>query len=285
MGMTRGLLLLALLLTAGCGERASTPQAAGDDLLQTAGVVTVLDDGDGPELCLGGVAESLPPQCGGPALVGWDWADHEGDFEEVRGTRWGDFQVVGTYDGAQLTVTEVVAGEDVEPAPPEPDGPGWTTPCEDMQVVDPTRLGYEDFEAATSAASRLASVAWVRVDSSADERSPEEIDQDLVEGEDGVPRWAIDVRVTDDLAGAEAAVREHWGGRLCVTEAERTRAELRRIQRAVSGLPDHLSSGTDLDRVELQVVHDEGGALQDELDAEYGEGVVRVSSALVSVQE
>ena len=156
--MNRGLLLLALLLTAGCGERTSTPQAAGDDLLQTAGVVTVLDDGDGPELCLGGVAESLPPQCGGPALVGWDWSDHEGDFEEVRGTRWGDFQVVGTYDGEQLTVIEVVAGEDVEPGPSEPEGPGWTTPCEDMTVVDPTRLGYEDFEAATSAAGRLASV-------------------------------------------------------------------------------------------------------------------------------
>lgn len=283
--MGRGLLLLALLLTAGCGERTSTSQAADDDLLQTAGAVTVLDDGDGPELCLGGVAESLPPQCGGPALVGWDWTEHEGDFEEVRGTRWGDFQVVGTYDGSQLTVTEVVAGEDVVRGPEEPEGPGWTTPCEDMAVVDPTRLGYEDFEAAMSAASRLASVAWVRVDSSADERSPEEIDQDLVDGEDQVPLWAIDVRVTDDLAGAEAAVREHWGGRLCVTEAERTRAELRRIQRAVSGLPDHLSSGTDLDHVELQVVHDEGGALQDELDAAYGEGVVRVSSALVSLQE
>jgi hypothetical protein len=39
-------------------------------------VATVLQEGDGPpELCLGGVAESFPPQCGGPEIAGWDWED------------------------------------------------------------------------------------------------------------------------------------------------------------------------------------------------------------------
>lgn len=282
MGMRPGIVLVAggLLLT-GCGAEVATDRTATSELLMTPGTVTVLDDGGGAELCLGGVAESLPPQCGGPAIPNWEWADHQGEFEEVRGVRWGDFHVVGTYDGERFTTTDAVAAADFQAPPPEPEEPGWTMPCDDMAVVDPSRLGHEDFEAATAAAGRLDTVAWVRVDSSADERSPEEIDQALVEGEDEVPLWAIDVRVTDDLAGAEATVREHWGGRLCVTQAERTEAELRRIQRAVSDLPDHLSSGTGLDHVELHVVHDAGGALQQEMDATYGEGVVRVSSALV----
>jgi len=51
------------------------------------GVGTVLDDGDGPELRLGGVAESLPPQCGGTKVLGWDWADIE-DQESLAGTTW-----------------------------------------------------------------------------------------------------------------------------------------------------------------------------------------------------
>ena len=37
------------------------------------------------------------------------WADHDGDFEDIRGTRWGDFHVVGTYDGTTFTVEQVTA--------------------------------------------------------------------------------------------------------------------------------------------------------------------------------
>ena len=36
------------------------------------------------ELCLGPIAESCPPQCGGPALVGWDWADRAGRASRSR---------------------------------------------------------------------------------------------------------------------------------------------------------------------------------------------------------
>ena len=56
------------------------PAAPGEVTLGYA--ATVIDAGSGAELCLGGVDESLPPQCDGPPLVGWDWADHDGDFEE-----------------------------------------------------------------------------------------------------------------------------------------------------------------------------------------------------------
>ena len=108
--------LLLALVAAGCGS--GDPGSAGGDsepppvmnlavdpaqLLEGSG--TVLDDGSGPQLCLGGVAESLPPQCGGIPLVGWDWGAVEGE-ESAAGTTWGDFQVVGTYDGEVFTVTD-----------------------------------------------------------------------------------------------------------------------------------------------------------------------------------
>ncbi|GAA4764916.1 hypothetical protein [Microbacterium gilvum] len=78
---------------------ATTPTA-----FDTATPLTVIDDGDGAVLCTGGVAESLPPSCSGPLLVGWDWSSLEGDFEEASGVRWGDFVVAGVYDPQEETI-------------------------------------------------------------------------------------------------------------------------------------------------------------------------------------
>jgi len=94
-------LLILAVLSAGCGGATTAPPFTdcsstplplppGDppaDADWLVGVGTVLDDGDGPELCLGGVAESLPPQCGGPKVVGWDWADVEAQGS-LAGTTW-----------------------------------------------------------------------------------------------------------------------------------------------------------------------------------------------------
>lgn len=66
---------------------------------------TVLDDGDGAELCLGAVAESAPPQCAGIPLVGWTWDGLDG-AETMSGTTWGSYAVQGTYDGDSFSVTE-----------------------------------------------------------------------------------------------------------------------------------------------------------------------------------
>lgn len=55
---------------------------------------TIIDSGAGPELCLGGVAESLPPQCSGPVIDGLDMS---GWSEEAQGVRWGDRRVVVTW--------------------------------------------------------------------------------------------------------------------------------------------------------------------------------------------
>ncbi len=77
---------------------------------------TVMDTGDGPELCLGAIAESYPPQCGGPAVAGWDWQDHAPYAEQQGRVRWGTFAVTGTWDGTTFTVTEAVPGALYDPA-------------------------------------------------------------------------------------------------------------------------------------------------------------------------
>ena len=66
---------------------------------------TVLDAGGEVELCLGPVAESYPPQCGGIPVANWTWDGVDG-AETSGGTTWGAYAVQGTYDGEEFTVTQ-----------------------------------------------------------------------------------------------------------------------------------------------------------------------------------
>jgi hypothetical protein len=91
-----------------------TPSASGP----VSAVATVLQEGDGPpELCLGGVAESLPPQCGGPEIAGWDW--DAVDADSAQGTTWGEYAVEGTWDGETFRLTEAAAAPDEWPVAPD----------------------------------------------------------------------------------------------------------------------------------------------------------------------
>ena len=97
--------------------------AVPDGPVRTRDLVTVMDTGmdtGSPELCLGPVAESYPPQCGGPDLLGWDWADHEGFFEEQGEVRWGSFALTGGWDGAAFTATDAVPAALYDTVSPEP---------------------------------------------------------------------------------------------------------------------------------------------------------------------
>jgi hypothetical protein len=155
--MTRSVALLAVvLLVSACGSETGDP-AAGPSVGATpatpatpAGAVftraTVLESGDqGPQLCLGGVMESYPPQCGGPRLKGWDWAEL-GGFERASGTTWGDYVVIGTYDPSEDTVTldrpAVPAAEYDGPTPMIEEDEPRGTPCDEAeggwQVQDPS---------------------------------------------------------------------------------------------------------------------------------------------------
>lgn len=98
-----------------------TEVPAADGPVHTGGLVTVMDTGS-PEVCLGAVAESYPPQCGGPALLGWDWAAHP--MHEKQGeVTWGSFHLIGTWDGEAFTVTEAVPAALYDQMVPEPSSP------------------------------------------------------------------------------------------------------------------------------------------------------------------
>ena len=113
-------LLTGLSMTA-CGSDGGTTATdpggaapAADVLVRTLAVVTVMDTGS-PELCLGPIAESWPPQCSGPALAGWDWADHRGTYEKSGTTRWGSYVVTGRWDGSTFTYQSAVPGPVYDP--------------------------------------------------------------------------------------------------------------------------------------------------------------------------
>lgn len=67
-------------------------------------VGTVIDAGT-PMLCLN-VATSYPPQCGGPAIVGWDWSAVP--HEEASSVRWADGVALRvTYDAEAFAITPI----------------------------------------------------------------------------------------------------------------------------------------------------------------------------------
>lgn len=86
--------------------------------VHTAGIATVMDR-EGPELCLGPVAESWPPQCSGPAIEGWSWRDQQGIFERQQGIRWGSFWVAGAWDGTTFTYRDAIPSALYDPMPTE----------------------------------------------------------------------------------------------------------------------------------------------------------------------
>jgi len=267
-----------------------TAMPAADGPVTTRYPVMVIDDGSGPEACLGGVADSLPPQCQGPPLSSFDWADHEGSFESRAGVRWGEYQLAGTFDGTALTVTEVVSAED-SPQRPQPDG-REKTPCPappgGWVASDPSRSGERSLGQLRAMAQQREDFALLWVDQSINPAF-----EQMMAGETGIeiemamndPRLEIvNIQVTGDPAAADAEFRTIWGGSLCVTQVAHTERELLAAQQDLNGLPGFQgSSGITIDNHgELTVVYDDG-SYQRWIDETYGEGVVVVTSALTPV--
>ena len=270
-------LLLALPLAACSTEsemRAVDPAAAGDTAaapadavptpvpdgeVRTTGLVTVLDDGDGPEMCLGPVAESYPPQCSGPALADFDFGDV--GAEQASGVTWGSYALTGTFDGTTFTVSDAVPAA-LYDTMAEPQADGLDPACDDATTTDEAMTTPEDMDATLTAASALPTYAssWLS---------------------DGT----ISVAVTGDAEAAEAELRTTWGGPLCVTTVERSDADLNAVNTELqAALGDQLltSGSTAPDTLDAQVVFDDG-SIQEWADATYGAGLVRVTSALVPV--
>lgn len=126
---------------------------------------TVLDDGSGPELCLGAVMESYPPQCSGLPLTGWSWDGIEGS-ETSGGVTWGSYAVQGRYDGTSFAVTQppiMLALYDPMMAP-DPTagkkGTGTDSELADLQTEIHDRLGEAVFATYTADGWLWVDVAW-----------------------------------------------------------------------------------------------------------------------------
>ncbi|MDK3256076.1 hypothetical protein [Blastococcus capsensis] len=267
-------------VSTGCADRSAGPSSPTEEQRYSATAMVLESAGHGPQLCLGGVAESYPPQCGGPDVVGWDWEAVDGE-ETAAGTTWGEYTVTGTWDGEQLTVTE-------RPARPEPlDGHSgdepFATPCEPpaggWAVVDPSTATQDHMDTAIEYARAQPTHAGVWLDQLAPPEQP--VREERFDPADAV----LNMRFTGDLERIQREVRELWGGPLCITRAERTLDELLAVQQELHGdLDDILGSSVDEVQgvVEITVpVADE--ELLNRLDERYPGDVVEVHGRLQPV--
>lgn len=290
-------LLLAPLILTACGSESDLDAAARPEPrpAEHANVVpagyegrfrfvgTVLESPEhGPQLCTA-VMTSFPPQCGGPDIVGWDWAGL--DTESSGGTAWGDYVLIGRWDGTRLTLTERprVIRDDDRASQPDID---FTSPCAEpaggWRTVDESKATDTALEQTLRRSESMPGFAGSWVDQSYldGENDPEAQERSA----NDPTRLVLNLRFTHDLEARERDVRETWGGALCVSRAERAKSELDRIQQQLSERPGFLSSGQDVvaNVVDLGVWAADADLIGD-IERRYGRGAVRVIGVLEPV--
>lgn len=214
-----------LLISTACADPPANANgaSAGSEPTRYEADETVLESPDhGPELCLGGITDSLPPQCSGLPISGWVWTDVE-DEETMGGTTWGQFHLVGTYDGESFTVLEVDRYR-----PPPSERADFTPPCPEpasgWAVIDAAQATEADLQAVMRAAEDEPDSAGFWID----------YIQEPMESISSENVIAI-AAFTGDLERHKTELREMWDGALCVAQHDRTQAELQGIQRELSG--------------------------------------------------
>lgn len=248
---------------------------------------TVLENAShGPQLCLGAVMMSLPPQCGGPDIVGWSWDGlvHADD----RGTRSGSYVVVGHFDGVRFTLTEPATAWEPPDQPPQPPQPGrpagdeqLRTPCPEpsggWRPVDPATATREAFGRLVETAQADPGYSALWIDQNLPPGAADPMDNDPA-------RVIVNVATTTDTARLERTLRSVWGGSLCVSRGRRSDADLARIQRALQAVPGMLMSSRDgrKGQVDLTVIR-ATRQLQAHCDAIYGPGTVNLVGALTPI--
>jgi hypothetical protein len=189
----------ALLLLAGCSPVALTAPTMppADELTATATVLQRTAD-DGAMLCAGAVASSLPPLCGGPAIAGWDW-DAVDDEETENGVTWGEYDVVGTWDGTTFTLTR-------DPVPiPEPTGrPALPTPWPDPADAETMARATADYAEAMSAQLQDPDAAVTGIFGFGDAGGRLVVD---VLHDDGTMQAEADARYGEDVVVIQSALR------------------------------------------------------------------------------
>lgn len=217
---------------------------------EVVGVVDIYQyaDEELPHLCFGIVMQSAPPRCDGPTLLGdfsWDDIRHA-EHGRMRWTEEG-YEVIGFFDPTEgdagtFTLTRPIRQKDrVYDDEPLPDLPQL---CEDPWLdADPSKTDND------------AAHAFRRV---VDGELP--MIQVWSNGEEAEQEYGFNVLVQGDAEKAFRAIREVWGGWLCVgssdepTEKERHAA----FDRMVDALPPNTmvsGSAGGIERVlELEVV-------------------------------
>ena len=206
-------------LAAACGEdgggdRAQTDEpegrkqaAAVEEPQVYEGTFDVLSSAEhGPELCTAMLA-SLPPQCGGLPIVGWDWGAVEGE-RGYGSTIVGRYHVTGTYTRDAFTLTE-------PPGPPGPEEQGSLFDL--LQVCDvPDGADVPDGD-----------LLWTHVNV----WGTEPVVADLVIMYPSYDPFVVNVIVRPGAGpAATAAIRQVYPGPLCVVERDTpTEAELRAL--------------------------------------------------------
>lgn len=240
-------------------------------------LATVLESPEhGPQLCWA-VMDSYPPQCGGPDVAGWDWSTIE--HESASGTRWGGYVLVGTFDGETFTLTEQAVVDDGSLERPQGGQVDFATPCPEpvggWSPVDADRATDAAFQEAIQIAQGADGYGGLWIDQRMSE-------SELTEGNSNDPRrFVLNVTTTGDVAALQNALREVWGGSLCVSPAVRDEASLLDVQTALSGDPGVMGSAPDITTGQLVVqVFLATSELQRTYDERYGAGTVRLEGVM-----
>jgi hypothetical protein len=256
------------------GESSSAKSEPAPSRLYEVNATVLEDRSHGPMLCLSGILESLPPQCGNVPIANWDWQAVRGE-ERLGKTTWGDYHLVGSYDGTTFTLTEVGRYEDDPPA--SATDPDLSSPCPEPAG------GWSGLEHATQEDARGAA-AYAR-------SQPDYVALWVTHLEPARAEFGpviVNAVFTGDRERHEAEMRGVWDGPLCVVERDvPTADELAHIRKEAEGSLDQLglqmlwSDGPGVEPViEIGVVVDVGGKGQAALDARYGTGIVRLIPAL-----
>jgi hypothetical protein len=262
----------------------SAPHVPDDQIYR--GTVTVIDTGDNPLVCAGGVAESLPPQCSGPPIQGLDWTTVPW-AETANGVTWAEMTIEVQLEDGEFTLHGVpVEAEgfpevDVDftpPCDPPPGGWVWT----DGPLTTP-----EDMDNAITYANNQPDRTAVWVFNLLE--NPEE--SDLT----GRQEYVVVALFTGDLESHEHEMRALWGGPLCVGPGTTNAEELLDIQNQLNeianrgDLPGLVGFGYSYtDEIKGQVIL---GSLVVESSADewaienYGAGVIRFESQLKPVEK
>ncbi len=289
----RWIAICTVVLLAGCAQHPQqqpaglvapeqeAPPAKSTDRYTASGTVlenvSATGPKHGPQLCVS-VRTSLPPQCSGLDIINWSW---DGVPHESRGgAKWGEYELTVRYDGTSLTLADKPKQRELTAQAPHAPVPVPSTPCAapagGWRPVDRAKATQDTFQEATRIASASPDHAGTWIDQNVKQVTEANANDPTV--------FILNVAYTGNLAAHEAELRKVWGGSLCVSQANRSLADLRRIAGELSSLPGFVGQSEDVKTGTLTVnVWRVEAQLQGELDRKYGPGAVTAVGVLKPV--